>query len=265
LLCENILASGKGFMKSKGILIIAGAGRGLGRTLALLGIAEGYQIAAIARSEADLRSLQNDCKNCNFMTYAADLADENDVERAVSLIASKGFIRGLINCAATWTGGREVRELTVADYRKSFDMNFYVALNPILAVLSATKSRSLHDDLAIVSIGATASLRGGIKSSSFATAKSALRILSQSLSKELGPSGVHVAHVILDGLIDNPRTRQLNPGLAEERFMNPETIAKAIINLIEQPRDSWMRISAKPVTCFGASRSPVSAQAGQRC
>lgn len=219
-------------------LVVAGAGRGLGRAIALHAILQGYRVAALARSADDLASLTAEAGSEDLKGYQVDLIDADAVKAVIQQIATAGTIRGLVHCAATWTGGRAVMDLSGNDFRRSFDLNFFSALYAIQATVEDWQKNPSRD-LAIVAVGATASLRGGKNSSAFATAKGAIRSMTQSLAKELGPEGVHVAHIVLDGLIDNPRTRQLNQGVASERYMQPDTIAKSILSIIEQPKDCW--------------------------
>ena len=86
--------------------------------------------------------------------------------------------------------------------------------------------------------GATAGLRGGAQFSAFASAKFALRGLAQSLAREFGPKGVHVAHVVLDGLIEEPQTDQ-RFGPAKAARMNPEAVAATYLELASQPPSAW--------------------------
>jgi NAD(P)-dependent dehydrogenase (short-subunit alcohol dehydrogenase family) len=86
--------------------------------------------------------------------------------------------------------------------------------------------------------GATASLRGGAKFSAFASAKFALRGLTQSLAREYQPAGVHVAHVILDGIIDTPRSRSLH-SLDPAKMMQPAEITEAYWHIAHQPKSTW--------------------------
>jgi len=86
--------------------------------------------------------------------------------------------------------------------------------------------------------GATASLRGGAKFSAFASAKFALRGLTQSLAREYQPLGIHVIHTILDGIIDSERSRQLH-SLDPANMMNPEDIAEAYWQVAHQPASTW--------------------------
>ena len=95
----------------------------------------------------------------------------------------------------------------------------------------------------ILFTGATASVRGGSGFCAFAGAKHALRALAQSMARELGPQGLHVAHVVIDGLIDTPFIAQTFP----ERYalkdrdgiLDPEHIAKSYWQIHRQPRSTW--------------------------
>ena len=90
----------------------------------------------------------------------------------------------------------------------------------------------------LIFTGATGSRRGGARSAAFSSSKFALRGLSQSLAREHAQSGIHVAHVLLDGLVWSERTRA-RFSAAEESCMPPERVAAAYLNLIEQDRMAW--------------------------
>lgn len=95
----------------------------------------------------------------------------------------------------------------------------------------------------IIFTGATASIRGGANFASFASAKHALRALSQSMARELGPMGVHVGHIIVDGMIDSEAVRGKFPdevdALPEGGMLNPDHIADAYWAMHAQPKDAW--------------------------
>jgi NAD(P)-dependent dehydrogenase (short-subunit alcohol dehydrogenase family) len=93
--------------------------------------------------------------------------------------------------------------------------------------------------LTIINAGATATLRGNPKVAAFAIAKSSLRIFSQSLAREMGPQGVQVAHVIIDGLLDNERTRSLNPNLQDDGYIQLQPAARSILDIACQERSCW--------------------------
>ena len=87
--------------------------------------------------------------------------------------------------------------------------------------------------------GATASLRGGARFSALAVGKVGLRALAQSTAREYAPAGVHVAHVIIDGQIDLPRTREAQPDRESHTFLSPDAIAESYWHLCSQDRTAW--------------------------
>jgi len=99
--------------------------------------------------------------------------------------------------------------------------------------------------------GATASTRGASGHSAFSSAKMAKRALAQSLARELGPKGVHVAHVLVDGMVDNVNTRQFftakHPEIAakfeekekEDGLIKPDQVAEVFLHLHQQHRTTW--------------------------
>lgn len=90
----------------------------------------------------------------------------------------------------------------------------------------------------VIFSGATASVRGSARFSAFASAKFALRGLAQSLAREFGPRGIHVAHVIIDGLIDGGHAQSLFD-VSKDQCISPEALANAYLNLINQPKSAW--------------------------
>tara|TARA_B100000686_G_scaffold251560_1_gene262035 strand:- start:252 stop:860 length:609 start_codon:yes stop_codon:yes gene_type:complete len=91
----------------------------------------------------------------------------------------------------------------------------------------------------IMVIGATASLRGGAQSTAFASAKAAQRSVAQSMARDLGPKGIHVGYLIIDGIIDIERTRERFPDRADHFFMRPDAIADSVYAMTQQDRSAW--------------------------
>jgi NAD(P)-dependent dehydrogenase (short-subunit alcohol dehydrogenase family) len=95
----------------------------------------------------------------------------------------------------------------------------------------------------IIFTGATASLRGGKGYSAFSGAKGALRMLAQSMARELGPHNIHVAHVVIDGGIDTAFIRSLRSDFdeakASDKVLSPDAIAAAYVGLHRQHRSAW--------------------------
>jgi len=116
---------------------------------------------------------------------------------------------------------------------------FFLFAQKVLPLLLDSVSSSPHPPSLIVT-GATASLRGSAQTSSFASGKFALRATTQSLAREFGPQGVHVAHAIIDGVIDIPRTKEwaANGGV-EDGKIRPDAIADAYWYLHTQHRSHF--------------------------
>jgi len=95
----------------------------------------------------------------------------------------------------------------------------------------------------ILFTGATASIRGGANFSAFAAAKNGLRAVAQSMARELGPKGIHVAHVVIDGMIDTAAVRQRFAervkDLGPEAMLDPDAIAELYYQIHAQPRTAW--------------------------
>jgi NAD(P)-dependent dehydrogenase (short-subunit alcohol dehydrogenase family) len=91
----------------------------------------------------------------------------------------------------------------------------------------------------VIVIGATASVRGGAGFAGFAPAKAAQRILAQSMARSLGPQGIHVAYVVIDGVVDIPRTRQALPDKPDTFFLKPDRIADTVFHLVQQDPSAW--------------------------
>lgn len=117
------------------------------------------------------------------------------------------------------------------------------ALAGFLVGREAAKAMLPRQRGTILFTGATASLRGGAGFSAFAGAKFALRVLAQSMARELGPQGIHVAHTLIDGAIDTAFIRDNFPQRYalkdQDGILNPDHIAEAYWQLHLQPRSAW--------------------------
>jgi NAD(P)-dependent dehydrogenase (short-subunit alcohol dehydrogenase family) len=91
----------------------------------------------------------------------------------------------------------------------------------------------------IILTGATASLRGSASFSALAVGKFGLRALAQSMARELGPQGIHVAHVVIDGQINTQRIREISPNRKEHTMLSPSAIAEAYWQLHTQDPTAW--------------------------
>jgi NAD(P)-dependent dehydrogenase (short-subunit alcohol dehydrogenase family) len=171
----------------------------------------------------------------NSATLAVDLADADQTARAVSeLISTHGAPKLVVhNTAKLVISGFEAT--TNAEFEATWRAMVLSAVNLARGVLPAMAENA--GGTFIVS-GATASLRGGANFAAFASAKAGLRALTQSLAREYGPKGVHVAHVILDGIVDTDASRALH-GMDPARMMKPDDIAQCYLALADQPKSTW--------------------------
>ena len=133
-----------------------------------------------------------------------------------------------------------IRETTAQVYRKVWEM---AAFAGFLMGREAARVMVPRGQGTIIFTGATASLRGGTGFSAFSGAKGALRMLAQSMARELGPQGIHVAHSIIDGGIDTEFIRNLRPDFeaikAKDGVLSPDAIAQAYVDLHKQHRSAW--------------------------
>lgn len=228
----------------KGAFVITGAGKGLGRSLAEYVYTRGFPLALLSRTQKDLDSLQEEIEQKHgteqrISCHAVDLTSPEDTHRVfLDVFNTHRGIQVLVNNAATWIPRKRIEDIETEEIEKSLNLNFMSAFNATQAVLKLRK-RHKFKSLTIINIGATASLRGFKNVFPFCLGKGALRIFSQSLAREMSPLGVHVAHLIIDGLIDSSKTRELNPKLPAEQLMSPESISRAIYDLAMEDKSCW--------------------------
>jgi len=231
-------------MNMTGAFVVTGATGGLGSALAEKAYKNGFPLALIARSRTELNQLKIRLERSakigkTISVHCVDLRDEAKVAKELKAIFKEhGKVRALVNNAGTWMGTTNIENLNSKDMKTSFDLNFYSAFNITTALLQSANLKS-SADLSIVNIGATASMDAWVEVLPFSLAKGALRDFSRALARDLGPKGVHVSHCIIDGMLDNERTRKLNPKTPANRFINLEALAEDILRIALQDKSCW--------------------------
>lgn len=216
------------------LCVIAGVGPGNGSAFARKFAAAGYRIALLSRSEALSGELARELANAR--AYRCDLSDAAATRTVFEAIRKDmGAASVLVYNAGSGLWGTP-EETTPADMEQAWRVN---VLGCLTASQSVVPGMIEGGGGAIVVIGATASWRGGARTTAFASAKAAQRSLSQSLARHLGPQGVHVGYVIIDGVIDIPRTRARLVDKPDEFFLKPSDIADSVYHLARQPRSAW--------------------------
>ena len=223
------------------IALIVGAGNHLGSAIAKRFAAEGFHIVA-TRRHGDLDTLTSEVQALGSDITAIH-SDARDEEQVIALIEKVESDLGPISVAVFNVGGNvqfSVTETTTRVYRKVWEM---CALAGFLVGREVAKKMLPRKQGSILFTGATASLRGNSGFAAFSGGKHALRALAQSMAKELGPEGIHVAHVVVDGLIQNESTKALMPDLfaskAKDGIIEPDDLAEVYWQLHSQPRTAW--------------------------
>lgn len=231
---------------SKPICLITGVGDGTGAAIARRFAQGGYQVAMIARNRDRLQKLEREITNAK--AYTCDVGDLDALLVTLKNIHSEmGNPSVLIHNAVRATFG------TFLDADpEDLEHNFRINTTSLLYLARAlTPAMVKVGQGAIVVTGNTAAWRGIPTYALFAPTKAAQRVLAQSLARDLGPKGIHVAYVTIDAVIDTPwsldmavqglRTKPLNQqlNLADDFFCQPVDIAEEVFHVAHQPRSVW--------------------------
>ena len=226
----------------KGVALVIGAGDSTGGAIARRFAKGGYTACVTRRDAAKLQPLVDSiiADGGKAHGFASDAREEDEVVALVEKIeAEVGTIEVFVfNIGANVRSS--ILEETARKYRKIWEMACFAGF---LNAREVAKRMVARERGTMIFTGATASLRGSANFAAFAGAKAALRVLAQSMARELGPKNIHVAHVVVDGAIDTEFIRTNFPeryALKEEDgIVNPEHIADTYWWLHEQPRDAW--------------------------
>lgn len=229
-------------MTEKKAIVVVGAGDATGGAVARRFAREGY-IACVTRRSADKLAplvAQIEAAGGKAVPFGSDARNEDEVIKLVEHIERE---IAPIEVAVFNIGGNVrfgITETTTRVYTKVWEM---AALAGFLMGREVAKVMLPRERGSIFFTGATASLRGRDGFAAFAGAKHALRALAQSMARELGPKGIHVAHLVIDGAIDTAFIRDTFPERyklkEKEGIVNPDAIAEAYWQLHIQPKNAW--------------------------
>jgi len=229
----------------KGVAVVIGVGPGLGAALARRFATE-YSVAILARKAEYLRSLASEIRRGggSALDFVCDVSDPTQISAAFQGIRAKlGEVDLLIYNAGTGVFGT-ITEITPEQYESDWRVNAFGAFIAAKEVAPAMLARGRG---VVLFTGATAGVKAGPKSVSFGPAKFALRGMAQALARDLGPKGIHVAWINVDGSIDIPGARGLKPSLTDDDFLKPEAIADTYWHLAHQDPSAWtMDLEVRP-------------------
>jgi NAD(P)-dependent dehydrogenase (short-subunit alcohol dehydrogenase family) len=223
------------------LILGVGSARGLGAATARAFAAAGYRVVIAGRDRDKLAEAARSIA----VTSAAATLEVGDVTRAedVARFVASAQALGPLGVAIHNAGGNRPSPFLQVD-PKVFEEHWRAhALGAFLLAQAALPGMLERQAGTLIFTGATASLRGRANFAPFSAAKAALRMIAQSLAREFGPSGIHVAHVIVDGVIDGARART-SIANADERFgedglLHPDRIADSYLMLHRQHRSAW--------------------------
>lgn len=229
-------------MNDKKIALVIGAGDSLGGAIARRFAQDGFEVCLGRRNGDKLAPLVEQITAEGGVAHPCAI-DARKEEQVIELFDEIERNIGPLE-VVVFNPGANIRfsilEMTSRKYYKVWEMACFAGF---LTGREAARRMVPRGRGTILFSGATASVRGGSGFSAFAGAKMALRGLAQSMARELGPQGIHVAHVIIDGAIDTPWIREMFPDMVaskpEDGLLAPDDIAETYFQIYKQPRTAW--------------------------
>jgi NAD(P)-dependent dehydrogenase (short-subunit alcohol dehydrogenase family) len=217
------------------VALVTGVGPGTGAAISRRFSLGGYRVAMLARTRERLDALQREIPNARG--YRCDVTDETQLDSVIEAVRRDlGAPKVLVHNAVGGAFGNflEIDPKALAhNFRVNTMALLYLARRLAPAMVEA-------GDGAIVVTGNTSALRGKPRFAGFAPTKAAQRILAESIARELGPKGVHVAYVVIDAVIDLEWTRAMSSKPeGDPFFIQPSAIADEIWHVVHQDRSAW--------------------------
>jgi NAD(P)-dependent dehydrogenase (short-subunit alcohol dehydrogenase family) len=224
------------------VCAVVGVGPGNGEALARRFAANGYSIALMARRTELTAKLARELTSAK--SYACDVTEAASVEAAFAATRSDlGDVDALIYNAGSGVWGH-VEEVKPEDLERSWRVN---TLGLFLSGQQAIPAMRRKGGGAIIVVGATASRRGAAGAAAFAQSKMAQRALAESMARHLWPAGIHVALIVVDGVVGGPVTRSRVGNRPDDFFIDPAGVAVIAADLVKQDRAAWsFEVEARP-------------------
>ncbi len=220
------------------VAVIAGVGPGLGAAIARKFANEGCNLALLSRSSAYILNLSNRLEDIGIsvIPIPTDITDAAQVAASFTQIREEfGTPDILVNHAGNAAWGN-LSELTPDAFENAWRV---CTLGAFLCVKQVMPGMLEKGSGTILFSGATSAVRGRAGAIAFSSAKFAMRGLASSLAREVGPQGIHVAHIIIDGVINTPSLRERYQLEPDELLLEPDAIADTYWALVQQERSAW--------------------------
>ena len=229
-------------MDPKKVVVVAGVGPGNGAAIARRFAVEGRPVAMLSRNKKHADALAAEIDGARG--YACDVSDEASVKACFAAIRDDlGEVDALVYNAGSGVFA-DVETITADQFEQAWRVN---ALGSFLCAREVIPGMKAKGEGSIVFIGATASRRGGKMTAAFAPAKAAQRSLAESMARSLWPAGIHVALLVVDGVVDLARTRAMMTDKPDDVFVDPAGVAEIAWQLTQQSKRAWsFELEARP-------------------
>lgn len=221
-------------MSVEKIAVVTGVGPGTGQAMVRRLVEKGFRVAMLARNTERLEEVQKELPGA--FAYPVDVSDSSALLKVLNRVETElGTPQVLIHNAVGGAFGNFL-EVDPAVLEQNFQTNVMAFLH--LARRLAPAMIEAGNGV-MIATGNTSAWRGKKQFAGFAPTKAAQRILAESIARELGPQGVHVAYLTIDAVIDVAWARKRFPDAPEGFFIKPLDIADEVMHLVEQPKGSW--------------------------
>jgi len=225
-------------MSDNKVALVTGAGRGIGREIALTLAREGYATGLIARTQSQLEETAAMVREvgARALVTPTDVARRDQVLASVAAVERElGPISVLINNAGAYLRKR-FTEISEEDFDFQLKVNAY---GPFFCSQAVVDGMAERGGGTIIFVLGSESRGGPAMYSAYNASKLAQRSIAESLAHEYMHRGVHVATLDVDGAVDSPRVREAAPDTDPSHFVSPQRICAEIVHLVNQPRDAW--------------------------
>jgi NAD(P)-dependent dehydrogenase (short-subunit alcohol dehydrogenase family) len=216
------------------VAVVTGVGPGTGAAIVRRFSRGGYTVAMLARNGDRLAALEREIEGAR--AYPCDVTDEAALDRALAAIrVALGTPKVLIHNAVGGAFGNFL-DIDPEVLNRNFQVNAMALLHLARRLAPAMVEAG---EGAIITTGNTSAFRGKATFAGFAPTKAAQRILAESIAREVGPKGVHVAYVMIDAVIDLEWTRRMFSNAPDDFFIKPAAIAEEVWHVAHQDRSAW--------------------------
>ena len=236
-------------MSPRPLALVAGVGDGLGKAVARRFARAGHRVVLVARKEEKLQRIAGEiaAEGGEAVARPADLRFEDQIRTLFDDAAALGRLDVVV-----FNAGAQHRQPFLEIEPDMFEKVWRLGCRAGFVVGQAAAKRMVeHGRGTILFTGATSATRGGAEFAAFAAAKAGLRSIAQSMARSLGPRGIHVCHVVVDGVIDMPAIHERFPDLVanlpEGGMLDTDAIAETYYALHCQDRSAWtLEIDVRP-------------------